>query len=491
MRNFRSISINTKDKTAWVEVGTTLGQLYYTIARHSRTLAFTAGVCPTVGVGGHISGGGYGMMSRKHSIAADHIIDAKVMNADGHIVDRRSMGEDLFWAIRGGGGTSFGIVLAFKLELITVPETVTVFNVSRTLEQNATHLVHRWQYIADKIDENLLLRLFLRSIRSPVHGNRTIQASFTSLYLGRVHDLLPIMQEKFPELGLVEEDCIEMSWIESILYFAGLRNESLDILLSRAPAGLFGSNYFKGKSDYVRQPIPFSPYGGALSTYSESETPFAHRAGNIFMIHYGVSWTRPGNSELERHMNWIRRLYSYMARYVSKNPRAAYFNYRDLDLGMNNQGNTSYEQASVWGLKYFGNNFNRLVRVKTKSKRNERGETVRLREPNPEGPPTPLSITTPGYTTQTRHSSIMTCPKASHPSSIATKAHHPGFDHKDRRTPLMIFFIVFLVKRRKGAYIDNKASGKGDEKDDGDSFRTWEEEERKPVLEGERAIKIG
>ncbi|KAK4440274.1 Berberine bridge enzyme-like 18 [Sesamum alatum] len=63
MRNFRSISINTEEKTAWVEVGATLGQLYYTIARHSRTLAFTAGVCPTVGVGGHISGGGYGMMS--------------------------------------------------------------------------------------------------------------------------------------------------------------------------------------------------------------------------------------------------------------------------------------------------------------------------------------------------------------------------------------------------------------------------------------------
>ncbi|KAL0305388.1 UNVERIFIED_CONTAM: Berberine bridge enzyme-like 18 [Sesamum radiatum] len=48
MKNFRSISVNTEDKTAWVEVGATLGQLYYTIARHSRTLAFTAGSCPTV-----------------------------------------------------------------------------------------------------------------------------------------------------------------------------------------------------------------------------------------------------------------------------------------------------------------------------------------------------------------------------------------------------------------------------------------------------------
>ncbi|KAK4399445.1 Berberine bridge enzyme-like 18 [Sesamum angolense] len=384
LRNFRSISINSKDKTAWVEAGATLGQLYYTIAQHSRTLAFTAGVCPTVGVGGHISGGGYGMMSRKHSLAIDHVIDAKVMNADGRILDRRGMGEDLFWAIRGGGGASFGIVLAWRVGLITVPETVTVFNISRTQEHNATQLVHRWQYIADRIDENLLLRLFLRSVTSPILGKRTIQASFTSLYLGRVHDLLPIMQENFPELGLVENDCTEMSWIESILFFAGIRNESLDILLDRKPPR---RPYFKGKSDYVKQPIPInglkgigkflhreaeikaelelSPFGGVLSNYSESETPFPHRAGNIFMIHYGVAWNRPGNSALEKHMTWIRRLYSYMTPYVSKNPRAAYSNYRDLDLGMNNEENTSYEQASVWGLKYFRNNFNRLVHVKT------------------------------------------------------------------------------------------------------------------------------
>ncbi|KAL0398207.1 UNVERIFIED_CONTAM: Berberine bridge enzyme-like 18 [Sesamum radiatum] len=387
MRNFRSVSVNTEEKTAWVEVGATLGQLYYTIARHSRTLAFPAGVCPTVGVGGHISGGGHGMIARKHSVAADHVIDAKLITADGQILDRRSMDEDLFWAIREGG-TSFGIVLAFKVELVTVPETVTVFNVTRTSEQNLTHLVHKWQYIADKIDDNLTMRLFITSLRSPIHGNRVINCSFTSLYLGRVHDLLPVMREKLPELGLVEEDCIEMSWIESVLYLAGLTNEPLNILLSRTGASVLGKVYFKGKSDFVRQPIPVSglrgmwrflheedelvaqleitPWGGALNSYSESEIPFTHRAGNIMMIHYGVFWYGAENSELERHMDWIRRLYSYMGPYVSKNPRAAFINYRDLDLGMNNKGNTSYTQASVWGRKYFGNNFDRLVRAKSK-----------------------------------------------------------------------------------------------------------------------------
>ncbi|XP_073129310.1 tetrahydroberberine oxidase-like [Henckelia pumila] len=387
MRNMRSISIDDEEKTALIQVGATLGELYYTIAAKDRTLAFTIGVCPTVGVGGHLSGGGYDMMSRRHGIVVDHIIDAKLINADGEILDRKSMGEDLFWAIRGGGGTSFGIVVSFKVNLIVVPQTVTVFNVSRTLEQNATQLVLKWKQIAENIDENILLRLFLRSIRSPVDGERTIQASFTSLYLGGVEDLLPIMQENFSELGLVKQDCTEMSWIESTLYFAGFQNQSLYVLLDRSQLG-GGEIYFKGKSDFVQLSIPenglngiweflnkedikqtelqLSPYGGRLNDVSESETPFPHRSGIIFMIHYLVICFEDGNSALDKHVGWIQRLYRYMAPYVSKHPRHAYFNYRDLDIGKNNiQGNTSYAQASAWGSKYFKNNFKRLVQVKT------------------------------------------------------------------------------------------------------------------------------
>ncbi|KAK9106013.1 hypothetical protein Scep_022857 [Stephania cephalantha] len=56
-----------------------------------------------------------------------------------------------------------------------------------------------------------------------------------------------------------------------------------------------------------------------------------------------------------------------MAPYVSKNPRGAYINYRDLDLGQNRiDGSASYEEAKVWGVKYFNGNFDRLVKVKSK-----------------------------------------------------------------------------------------------------------------------------
>lgn len=383
--NFRSVTVDASDKTAWVEAGAQLGEVYFRIAEKSRTLAFPAGVCPTVGVGGHFSGGGYGMMMRKHGLAVDHIIDAQLIDVKGRILDRKSMGEDLFWAIRGGGGNTFGVVIAWKLKLVQVPSTVTVFNVTKTsLEHNVTKLVHRWQYAVSKFHEDLFSRIFIVTVNS-VTGETAIATTFTSLFFGSVDRLLTMMQHTFPELGLTKQDCIEMSWIESVLYFAGFpTNTPQDVLLDRTFAALV----FKVKSDYVKEPMPevalegiwkslflvdvqraqlqFSSYGGRKNDIPESSTPFPHRAGTLFQIEYAVFVTEDDPEAFKLKIDWIRRLYSNMAAYVSKNPRGAYVNYRDLDLGINNQlGNTSYRQASIWGAKYFGNNFDRLVRVKT------------------------------------------------------------------------------------------------------------------------------
>ncbi|KAB2637141.1 cannabidiolic acid synthase-like 1 [Pyrus ussuriensis x Pyrus communis] len=300
------VKVNREKRTAWVQSGATLGELYYHVANESRgKLGFTAGVCPTIGVGGHITGGGQGVLMRKFGLSSDNTVDAIVVTADGVVVDRQSMGEDLVWAIK----------------LAPVPPKVTVFTIPRTLEQNATKLVHRWQAIAPKFHKDLFIRVILFTGKGS-QGGKTILANFIALFLGTTDQLVPLMQKSFPELEL---------------YFD--RNH-------------VQKGFLKAKSDFVTKPISekhleaiwkvmqdgdapaimiWDPYGGQMAEIPEDFTPFPHRAGVLYNIQYFTKW-------------------------------AAYINYRDLDIGRNIKG--TLEEAKVWGEKYFKRNFERLAKIK-------------------------------------------------------------------------------------------------------------------------------
>lgn len=186
------------------------------------------------------------------------------------------------------------------------------------------------------------------------------------------------MQKEFPELGLGPEECKEMSWIDSMRYFN--TQDSRNDLRNRTNPY---KGYLKMKSDLVMDPIPqkglegiwkrflevdapqieLIPFGGKMDKISSSKIPFPHRSGIIYLIYSEVKWFQGAQADV--HFSWIQELHDFMGPYVSKNPRKAYINYRDLDIGVNSEKNGTLAEASEWGFKYFSNNFYRLVKAKT------------------------------------------------------------------------------------------------------------------------------
>ncbi|WZZ45557.1 hypothetical protein YC2023_041816 [Brassica napus] len=259
MFNLRSIILDVSRKKAWVQAGATLGELYTKISDASETLAFPAGVCSTVGAGGHISGGGYGNLMRKYGITV---------------------------------------------------------------------------------------------------VNRTIAVIFYAQFLGRANELVSIMNQSLPELELKRQDCQEMSWLNTTLFWEDLPvGTPTSILLDRPSRP---ETFFKTKSDYVKKPIPkegnkklwksmlkfnnnvymqWNPYGGVMDKIPVTVTPFPHRKGNLFKVQYYTSWL-DANATIGSTLNMMKK-YEVAEPYMSSNPREAFLNYRDIDIGSKPSGETN------------------------------------------------------------------------------------------------------------------------------------------------------
>jgi FAD/FMN-containing dehydrogenase len=82
------------------------------------------GGCTTVGVAGLVQGGGFGSFSKAYGLAAASLLEAEIVTADGEIRTVNAAREpDLFWALKGGGGGTFGVVTRLTLGTHDLPET--------------------------------------------------------------------------------------------------------------------------------------------------------------------------------------------------------------------------------------------------------------------------------------------------------------------------------------------------------------------------------
>jgi FAD/FMN-containing dehydrogenase len=114
----RGTRVDPKKRTVQVESGCTWGDVDH--ATHVFGLAVPCGIISTTGVAGLTLGGGHGYLTRKFGLTIDNLLEADVVLADGSFVTASAgENEDLYWALRGGGG-NFGVVASFTFKAYPV-----------------------------------------------------------------------------------------------------------------------------------------------------------------------------------------------------------------------------------------------------------------------------------------------------------------------------------------------------------------------------------
>lgn len=142
-------AITVQAGTRWVDA--------YNVATNQHGQYVQGGGCPSVGAaGGFTQGSGFGSLSKKYGTGAAAMLQAKVVTADGRVlIANRCQNKDLFWALRGGGGGTYGIATKMTLRTYKLPKTLGFYSGTLTAKNNQAYkkLIHEMLlFFRNKLD---------------------------------------------------------------------------------------------------------------------------------------------------------------------------------------------------------------------------------------------------------------------------------------------------------------------------------------------------
>ena len=318
LSNMKGIRVDPVLQTARAEAGTLLGDLDHETQAFG--LAVTAGVVSHTGIAGLTLGGGQGYLMNKLGLTIDNLLSVDMVLADGRYVKAsKTENEDLFWAIRGGGG-NFGVVTSFEYQLHKVGPEV---------------LAGMMLYPLDQAKEMLK---FYREFSMNTPDEMTIVGAIFTLPDGlRVFALVVCwagdLEEGKNQLVSLREFKPPMADLVAPVPYAQLQ-KSLD---AAVPHGMHRYNkmgYLPSLNDEVidiiiRNTEEISPYSmvlfnvmkGAVTRVGPEETPFPYRGKQWYFditpqwqvpneADHLIAWTKSFWSEVEPHtqgtaVNWL------------------------------------------------------------------------------------------------------------------------------------------------------------------------------------------
>jgi len=353
MSRMRGVRVNPEKRTARAEGGATWGD--FNAATNAFGLATTGGIISTTGVAGLTLGGGIGYLARGYGLSLDNLISADVVTADGKLLiasDKEN--QDLFWAIRGGGG-NFGVVTSFEFRLHPVKD---IYGGPMFFELKYAGDLLRFfrDYIKDAPEAMGAFPAFqiappLPFIPENRHGDTF--ALMVACWSGPVaegekalkpfHDVAPVFAEHvgpmpYPALnsafdGLYPPD-LQHYWKANFV-----KELTDDAIAAHVEHG--------SKVPAMTSTMHIYPINGAVHKVASDDTAFAYRDANFATVIAGM-WPDPAQNK--DNIKWVRDYYDATA---PLSEEGGYINFMAED-----------DQSRIKA-NYKGN-YNRLVQAKKK-----------------------------------------------------------------------------------------------------------------------------
>ncbi|KAF2404165.1 FAD-binding domain-containing protein [Trichodelitschia bisporula] len=222
LAKFQDVSVMEGAGIAQIGGGIRLGNLDIALFQQGKR-AMSHGTCPGIGIGGHITHGGYGYTSRNWGIALDSVIGAKVVLANGSVavlsVAEHNEYLDLFWAIRGAAD-SFGIVTTFYTITYEAPDSIVNFAIIfGDMFSNKDRFVEAFMHLQD-VAQNASVIDSKTSFGMKVNGfNFTVNGQYFGSAATFNSTILPELIRGFPKP--ISVDIREMDWLQSQEFWNG------------------------------------------------------------------------------------------------------------------------------------------------------------------------------------------------------------------------------------------------------------------------------
>jgi FAD/FMN-containing dehydrogenase len=340
------VRLNSKEEIALVETGNDVGPVVRTLARKGFMSPF--GDSPTVGIAGLTLGGGIGPLQRTIGLASDNLIGVKMVDAQGRtLIADECNNSDLLWASRGGGGGNFGIATEYKLKVHRAPVNATMYDIIWPWGQ-MEEVVKVWQRWAPSVDERLgaILEVYSKN-------NGLLHA--TGLFLGSKAELTDLLKPLLTTGTPSEVNIQTLPW--PALVDKWLAPDPIPTDMSNKFSSSWGFDPFPNEAIKIMRHFLeeatgtdsnffFLNWGGAVSRISPYATAFYWRDPK-FYFEFSATWKDP--SEAKRNLALVERTREMMKPFA----KGSYVNVPDFNI-------------ENFGPAYYGANFDRLRKVKTK-----------------------------------------------------------------------------------------------------------------------------